>query len=110
MGGEVFYSQEYLRAKVRNSYTIAYSDGRNKSYGLIKLFLSLPAFTVAVLAPLVATARHCYPGNLKNCITPVQIEPDIAVVPTNCIVCKCVFIDLSNGMYVCTPPNSLHID
>ena len=78
MGCEVFYSQEYLRAKVCNSYTIAYSDGRNKSYGLIKHFLSLPAFTVAVIAPLVATARYCFPGDLqvlKNCITPVQIEP-----------------------------------
>ena len=58
VGGEVFYSQEYLRAKVRNSHTIAYSDGRNKSYGLIKHFLSLPAFTVAVIS--------CYSSSLLS--------------------------------------------
>ena len=81
-------------------------------YGLIQYFLSLSQFSVAVIyvTPLTPSSNYCFPAQLhvlKDLIVPVVVESSVVVISVDCLLYKCVFISVSDSVFIVNPPNLL---
>ena len=111
---ETYYSKLYRRAKVRNSYTVAYVDGDTQKYGFIEYFLSLPSHTAVVITPLTPTSDYCYPEHVRTLlcrkIIPVSVHSSFSVISSVSLLYKCVCIALPGGTFIAKLPNPVHTD
>ena len=113
ISGKTYYSRLYIRTDKRNSYTIGYVDCGQHKFGFINYFISLSSCSVAVVTPLTPNSSYCYPQQLRvlhQCIIPVSVEQSVVIVPTQCIMYKCVCIDSCGVTFLARLPNQLCID
>ena len=112
--GTVYYCKQYTRVKKRNSYTIAYCNSGETSYGLIECFLAVRDKVVAVLHPVsklsssVSSPFCTAPG--MSFIIPVTIDSDFKCCFVDDILFKCLFIDVGTSQYVVQLPSSIMFD
>ena len=107
---EVFYSKEYTRVKIRNSYTISYHGGGELCFGQILYFILVEKKAAAVISVLKALP---IPPEFTPCkfIVPVETTSCMEVVDVCDIVSKCIFVEVSvSTSYVVTFPSSVTID
>ena len=111
--GRTYHSCLYSRITKRNSYTICYTESGTDMWGFIDYFISLPSSSVAVVTPLTPNSSYCYPHQLhilRPCIIPVTVESSVVVVPTKCILYKCVCMQFCGATFIGKLLNQLYGD
>ena len=112
----LYFSVEYKRVKIRNSYTVVYIDSDDgKELFFLQLYMGNFAFLLS-LDPLPVTCQAHFglahtALDLVHRLIPVNDCGCLKCVPASAILCKCVYIAI-NGIqtYVVTFPNQLLSD
>lgn len=109
---EVFFSQMYSRVKKRNSFTVLFSIHGKYNFGSILRYFVISGIPVAVIKyfkVVCQAAGHRFGINIP-CVHSVQ-ESDIHfVVPVHDIKEKCIFLEVSNCMYIARFPSKFLSD
>ena len=112
-----YFSTKYKRVKVRNSFTVRYSEG----FGQVSAFIAIDGLdcVVVLLEKLVQTSTcqnqfrigHDALDNLPSSeLVPVAHGPPMCVLSTS-LKGKCVFVNAgSSGLFVISFPFSLLYD
>ena len=112
----ILYSLRYRRVKNSNSYTVKY--GRQK-FGQIYYFVHVFDHSYAIIDSLlpisVSSMEHLNISHIALDCTTVSGITAVERGPLECIsvtddVCKCIFMEIDETLYVATFPNSLLYD
>jgi hypothetical protein len=111
----IFYSKEYLRVKTRNSYTVAFRDGRNVMFGQILYFVALNNQAIAiidVLNPGSAESTFQLTFSALNLrVFPVSSTTRVLAVPVTDIQEKCIFVSVGlSTNFVARFTSQVHLD
>ena len=99
---EVFFSQMYSRVKKRNSFTVLFSIHGKYNFGSILRYFVISGIPVAVIKYFKVV---CQP-----CVHSVQESDVHFVVPVHDIKEKCIFLEVSNCMYIARFPSKFLSD
>lgn len=117
----LFFFQNYINGlKKKNSFTVAY-QGRQIMYGQIQHFLCISVndsiFVYAYIAQFEKQGNNRIHFNLPHNALDYNLARIVPVcfgskllIDVNCLLCKCVYVNVSSQSYVCVPPNTLSVD
>ena len=112
----IYYSSDYTRVKVRNSYTVMYMYNGHAVYGQIKHFLIVGSTPLAVVRKAcpqaILSEKFCSEiTSLDKIIIPVTMLDAYDVISVHSIIEKCMYVQVSSvECYVVRFPNSLSCD
>ena len=107
-GSAFFYSMQYTRVKIRNSYTVSYKVAGTVCHGQIMYFVIIEQQATALLRRLLTLSM---PDEFQPVfsVIPVQCSGRIDIVNVCDIIEKCVYIDVGST-YIAKFPCTLHFD
>ena len=109
-GGKTFYSLQYTKVRVRNSYTVLFRSVQgNELFGEILYFAVLKEATaVAVIRSFqMYNVSQFFPASSN--IQQIQPTDIVHVIPVSNVLEKCVCVNVGNT-YVCRFPCDVHFD